>query len=113
MRQAGVLAAAGIIALDEMVDRLAEDHQRAAKLAAGLAGIPGLALDPGTPYTNMIFMSLSEEHTNLLAGDVAGALREMKILVSVVGERSFRLVTHYWIDDQAVDMTLAAFRKVL
>ena len=113
MRQAGVLAAAGIIALDEMVDRLAEDHQRAAKLAAGLAGTAGLALDPGTPFTNMIFMSLSEEHTNLLAGDVAGALREMKILVGVVGERSFRLVTHYWIDDQAVDMTLAAFRKVL
>jgi threonine aldolase len=113
MRQAGVLAAAGIVALEEMVDRLAEDHRRAAELAAGLAGIPGLKSDPGTPYTNMIFMSLSEQHTNLSAVDVARALREEHILVGVVGERSFRLVTHYWIDDQAVGMTLAAFQKVL
>jgi len=113
MRQAGILAAAGIVALDEMVDRLVEDHRRAANLAVGLAAIPGLKLDPGTPYTNMIFMSLSEEHTKLLAVDVARALRKEKILVGVVGERSFRLVTHYWIDDQAVNMTLEAFRKVL
>jgi threonine aldolase len=57
MRQAGVLAAAGIIALEKMRDRLAEDHARARRLAECLANLPDLVLDPGTPQTNMIFLS--------------------------------------------------------
>jgi threonine aldolase len=59
MRQAGILAAAGIIALEKMVDRLGEDHIRAKKLADGLRLIPGLVLDAGTPATNMVFLSLA------------------------------------------------------
>ena len=55
MRQAGILAAAGIVALETMVERLADDHRRARMLAEGLKEIPGIALDPGTPYTNMVF----------------------------------------------------------
>ncbi len=109
MRQAGVLAAAGIVALETMVERLAEDHARAKKLAQGLAKIPGLALDPGTPHTNMIFMNLAQETEPLTAQHVAQRLKERGVLVGVSGKRRFRLVTHYWIDDQAVEQALAAF----
>ncbi len=64
MRQAGVLAAAGIVALDEMVDRLAEDHQRAKVLAAGLAKIPGLAVQKKEHETNMVFVRLTDAVTH-------------------------------------------------
>ena len=61
MRQAGIVAAAGIVALENMVDRLDEDHTHAKQLASGLSSIPGITLDPDSPYTNMIFMSLTDE----------------------------------------------------
>lgn len=112
MRQAGVLAAAGIVAIERMVERLVEDHARAQCLAHGLAGVPGLVLDPGTPHTNMIFMNLSPE-VNLAATQVAQRLAAHGVLVGVSGTRRFRLVTHYWIDDQAVSRTVAAFGAVL
>ena len=113
MRQAGVLAAAGIIALETMVDRLVEDHVRAQNLAQGLAKIPGFVLDPGTPNTNMVFLSLAEETAPLTSGDMADRLAERGVKVGVVGERHFRLVTHYWIDDPAVEGALQAFADVL
>lgn len=112
MRQAGILAAAGIIALETMIDRLAEDHARAKRLALGLAKVKGLLLDPGTPYTNMIFCSLSDE----IRGDarhIATALSKLGVLVGVVSERRFRIVLHYWIDDKAVKHTVEAFSQVL
>ncbi len=112
MRQAGVLAAAGIVALETMVDRLVEDHARARRLAQGLAKIPGLVLDPGSPFTNMIFMSLAKD-CKLTAKEVAGRVAEHGIKVGVVGATRFRLVTHYWIDDAAVDKALVAFGEIL
>jgi threonine aldolase len=113
MRQAGVLAAAGIVALETMVDRLAEDHARARRLAHGLAQIPGIILDSGSPYTNMIFLSLTEETNPLTAQLVAQRLAEHGVRVGVIGKNRFRLVTHYWIDDAAVGQALAAFRASL
>jgi threonine aldolase len=113
MRQAGVLAAAGIIALETMVDRLTEDHIRADNLARGLSEIPGFILDPGTPNTNMVFLSLAEEYTSLTSGEVAQRLEERGVKVSALGKRRFRLVTHYWIDDAAVEDALQAFADVL
>jgi threonine aldolase len=112
MRQAGVLAAAGIVALETMVDRLAEDHQRARRLAQQLANIPGLTLEPGSPYTNMVYLRLGEEIL-LNAGQVAEHLRAYGVLVGAVGERRFRLVMHYWINDEDVNRVVAAFREVL
>jgi threonine aldolase len=112
MRQAGVLAAAGIVALQTMIDRLAEDHARAHRLATYLARVPGLALDPGSPATNMIFASLQPD-VDLSADKVATRLKEKAVLVGVVGERGFRLVTHCWIDDAAVEQVAAAFSSVL
>jgi threonine aldolase len=113
MRQAGILAAAGIVALENMPACLADDHLRARRLAQRLASIPGLVLDPGTPYTNMIFMSLSNDLHELDAQDVADRLLKKGVKVGVIGPRGFRLVTHFWIDDAAVDRAAAAFSEVM
>ncbi len=110
MRQAGILAAAGIVALETMVERLAEDHKRARYLAQGLAFLPWLELDPGTPYTNMIFMNLAENFP-ADAAQVADVLCEKNVRVGVVGRRRFRLVTHCWVDDAAIDKAVIAFQE--
>jgi threonine aldolase len=113
MRQAGILAAAGIESLDNMVERLAEDHTRAKRLAQDLEKIPGLILDPGSPKTNMIYLSLDDDLAPVTAQEVAQRLAERGVKVSPVGARRFRLVTHYWIDDAAVEKTVSAFSQVL
>ena len=113
MRQAGIIAAAGIIALESMVDRLGEDHLRAARLADGLRDLPGIILDPGTPRTNMIFLNLSDQAGTPDATTVAGELAARGVLVGVSGANRFRLVIHYWIDDPAVDLAVEAFHAVL
>lgn len=113
MRQAGVIAAAGIVALETMVERLAEDHERARKLARGLETIQGIVLDPGTPYTNMVYVNLSRDGQHLDADLIAQELAKRGVLVGIVGKSRFRLVTHYWIDDQAVDQTVETFGLVL
>ncbi|MDD5368890.1 MAG: low-specificity L-threonine aldolase [Anaerolineaceae bacterium] len=112
MRQAGILAAAGIVALEQMTSRLGEDHARARAIAQGLAKIPGLVLDPGTPATNMIFLSLADQVTQT-AAQVAACLAKCYIKVGVVGSRRFRVVCHYWIDDAAAEKTVAAFSEVM
>jgi threonine aldolase len=111
MRQAGILAAAGIVALETMVDRLAEDHKRAKYLTQGLSFLPWLVMDSGTPQTNMIFMSLADSFP-VGAKKVAEELAKKGVKVGVVGKGRFRLVTHYWIDDPAVDKAILAFQEV-
>jgi threonine aldolase len=108
MRQAGILAAAGIVALETMTDRMVEDHARARKLANGLKQITGLVLDPEVPATNMIFLSLASG-VKSDTSDVVEKLKRRGILAGVTGPRSFRLVLHYWIDDTGVEKTIAAF----
>jgi threonine aldolase len=112
MRQAGILAAAGIVALETMVERLSEDHARARRLADGLRGVPGLVLEPGTPATNMVFVSLAEE-IKATAAQVTVDLKKQGVLVGSTGERQFRLVVHYWIDDKAVQKAVSTFQHVL
>lgn len=112
MRQAGILAAAGIVALETMTTRLLEDHIRARKLAEGLKQIPGLVLDPEYPATNMIFLSVKPEVNSDLRILVEN-LKGRGILVDETGPRSFRLVLHYWIDDFGVERTIAAFNEVV
>jgi threonine aldolase len=111
MRQAGVLAAAGIIAIEKMSKRLGEDHARARRLAEGLANIPGFSLDFGLPPSNMVFISMNPSvgHT---AREAAEKFSKLGIRVGVVGERRFRMVIHFWIDDAAVEKTLAAFNSL-
>lgn len=112
MRQAGVLAAAGIVALEEIRPRLSEDHQRARALAEGLSAIPGIQVDTPQPASNMVYLTLAAE-VPLNAVQTAALLSERGVRVGTVGQRRFRLVTHYWIDDAAVQHTIQAFADVL
>jgi threonine aldolase len=113
MRQAGILAAAGVVALETMVSRLAEDHHRARILADQLREIQDLVLDLDTPHTNMVFLSLADGNRFDSAQQVASRLAQGGVKVGVVDKRRFRLVTHYWIDDQAIDIAVHEFKKVL
>jgi threonine aldolase len=112
MRQAGILAAAGIEALETMVQRLGEDHRRARLLAEGLSEVPGLKLDLNTPQTNMVFLSLVD-NVPFNADEVATQLARKMIRVDVTGSRQFRLVTHYWIDDNGVQRAVDAYKSLL
>jgi threonine aldolase len=112
MRQAGILAAAGLVALDSMVDRLVEDHRRASELANGLRKLSGIHFEMGLPQTNMVFPSLGSE-LKRNAAEITKELVNEGIKVSAVGERRLRLVTHAWVDDAAIQQTLNAFAKVL
>jgi len=112
MRQAGVLAAAGIVALETMVPRLGEDHARARRLAEGLSDIPGIVMDMGLPQSNMVFCALSEE-VPWDASQVVSALARHGVRVGAVSERRFRLVTHYWIKDSDIEAAIQAFASIL
>jgi threonine aldolase len=105
MRQAGLLAAAAIHALDHHIDRLADDHARARRLADGLQGLPGVNVT--APQTNMVFVDLPRDRA---AGAVA-ALRERGVLAT--GLYQLRLVTHLDVDDAGVDHAIATLRDVL
>lgn len=111
MRQAGILAAAGLEALQEVPDRLVEDHRRAQALAEGLNAIPGLKVEPYPPPSNMVFLSLEPE-VDVKAAEVVEQLRDRDIRVGVVADRRFRLVTHRWIDDQAISEVIKAFQSI-
>ncbi len=112
MRQVGVLAAAGIISLQSMIERLEDDHIRARRLANGLGDINGMDLDAGTPYTNMVYLSLGKK-VKFDAAEITRRMRTLGILLDPDGPRRFRLVTHCWIDDAGVDQAVDAFRTVL
>jgi threonine aldolase len=95
-----------------MTIRLGDDHARAKKLADGLRQIDGIVLDDGSPYTNMIYFTLADS-LPLNAPQTADKMKELGVLVDPDDWRRFRLVTHYWIDDAAVEKTVSAFKKVL
>ncbi|NTW97146.1 MAG: low-specificity L-threonine aldolase [Oscillochloris sp.] len=111
MRQAGIIAAAGIVALEEMVDRLADDHANARALAAGLADLPGLSIDLGLVQTNIVRFELSDPRLGV--GDLLDRLRERGVLMGSMGGRTIRAVTHYGIDADAVEVALRALREAL
>jgi threonine aldolase len=111
MRQAGILAAAGIIALEQMVDRLEEDHIRARHIAEKLTTIHGIELDIGMPASNMVFLKLADT-VKVNTDQVVSLLAEKGVLVGAVSPRKLRLVTHYWIREEAVDQVFTAFREV-
>ena len=112
MRQAGVLAAAGLVALDRMVDRLEEDHHNALMLARGLADIRGIRLYMDEPRTNMVFVDL-EDSVPFTAAEVAGRLWERGVRVGPVAERGLRLVTHYPIGEAEIATTISEIERLL
>jgi threonine aldolase len=110
MRQVGVLAAPGIIALTEMPGRLAEDHRRAKELASGLAAMPGIKLDPGNIETNIVIFEFS--HPRISIPSLVAELQKRKVLaLALTG--GVRFVTHKDVDDEDVERAIAACKEIL
>ncbi len=110
LRQAGILAAAGLIALDEMTKRLGEDHENARLLARLLAAIPGVSVDVGTVDINMVFFKVRVEGNQAaFAKAIVTAMRDRGVLISPPAGGEFRFVTHYWVDRARVETTAKAF----
>jgi threonine aldolase len=111
MRQAGILAAAGIVALTQMVDRLADDHANAKKLAAGLANTPGIEIDPDQIKSNIVFFDLIQN--GMTAQQLVAQLEAEGVRMLPVGPQRIRAVTHYHIAPEDIEHTLSTFSKIL
>ena len=111
MRQAGVIAAAGIVALDEGVDRLAEDHANARRLAVGIAEVPGIGIDPSAVQTDIVILHVDPSHAS--AADLVAALRQRGVQVSAISPSRIRAVTHLGVTAGDVDATIAAVREAM
>ena len=110
MRQSGVIAAAGLVALESMVERLPEDHRRARRLAEALAEINGITIDLEAVQTNIVIFKTEP------AVEQTAFVERMKsngVLVSNYGARGVRMVTHYQVDDAAIDRAIEAARSVM
>jgi threonine aldolase len=117
MRQAGILAAAGIVALEQMVERLAEDHENSKKLAYGLADFPQIEIDVDRVVTNIVnFAVLDNQQQRLNEAQTQRFLeqtREHGVLMGTMGEGTIRAVTHYGIDTDDIATALGGIRKTL
>jgi threonine aldolase len=111
MRQAGVLAAAGLVALDNMIERLAEDHANARQLAQGLANIDGLQVDPESIQTNIVIFEVDQGLGS--ATEFMSALDREGVKVSYPGVQSVRMVTHRHIDGSDIDEALVRVSNVV
>jgi len=112
MRQVGIVAAAGIISLEKMTKRLGEDHARAKKLSEMLKQVEGLVFDAELPSTNMVYFNLAD-HVSFDETVLCEKMLKFGVLVDWASQRRIRLVTHYWVDDEAVEKTVRAFRSVM
>ncbi|AGY59599.1 threonine aldolase family protein [Gloeobacter kilaueensis] len=109
MRQVGLLAAAGLYALDHHIERLAEDHRRARQLAEQLAQLPAFSVDLEVVHTNIVMVDVQADYT---AAAVAADLAAHGVRVSVFGPQRLRLVTHLDINDGAIEQALAVFKRL-
>ena len=111
MRQSGIIAAAGITALEQMVDRLAEDHENAKHLAEGIARIPGLSIDLNRVQTNIVYFDMADEQLD--AGAFVTQLTARGIKILQVAPSRLRAVTHYGIIAEDIDLALTAMNEVM
>ncbi|OGP60433.1 MAG: threonine aldolase [Deltaproteobacteria bacterium RBG_13_61_14] len=111
MRQAGILAAAGLYALDHHVERLAEDHRNARRLAEGLAGLEGIAVDLAKVETNMTFLEVTRP--GLDAFTYAGRLKQLGVLINPLGKSRLRAVTHLDVSRDDIETAIPIFQKAL
>jgi threonine aldolase len=112
MRQAGVLAAAGLIALEKMTLRLHEDHANARWLAEGLAGMSQFEIDLARVQTNMVFFGVRED-AGITAPELVERLKAHRVQIMAMGKYRFRAVTHYWIRPEHIDLVLDAIQEAL
>jgi threonine aldolase len=110
MRQAGIIAAACLYALDHHVERLADDHANSRYLAEGLAEVPGIDLDPATVETNIVWFDVRRPTS---AAEVSGTLKEQGVLIGAYGPTRMRAVTHLDVDRDGIDGALQALRRIL
>ena len=110
MRQAGVIAAPGIVALETMVNRLEEDHRNARLLAAGIAKIEGLRVDTERVQTNMVMVDTSG--LGVTEATFVSSLREAGVLVSAMGKNQARLVTHRGVEKEDIEKAMPVIAKV-
>jgi threonine aldolase len=110
MRQAGIIAAACLYALDHHVERLADDHANARHLAEGLAEMPGIDLDPATVETNIVWFDVRGP---ISAIELGAALKEQGVLIGAFGPTRMRAVTHLDVDRAGIDAVLETLRRVL
>jgi threonine aldolase len=110
MRQVGVLAAAGLVALEEMPPKLHEDHANARRLAEGLAELPGVKIDAERVVTNIVIFDVAD--TGIAADAICARLAERNVLASGFGT-SIRMVTHYDVSRAGIEKALAALREVV
>jgi threonine aldolase len=110
MRQAGILAAAGIYALDHHWERLAEDHRNAKRLALGLSELQGVSVNPNHVETNIVIFDVTA--SGLTAPQAAESTKKKGVLIHAFGKTQIRLVTHLGISPEDVEKALEAFRKV-
>jgi threonine aldolase len=111
MRQAGILAAAGLVALDTMIDRLAEDHANAHQLAVGLANIDGIHVEPDTIQTNIVIFEVDRSIGS--ATEFISALAREGVKVTYPGQQSIRMVTHRHIERAGVEEALGRVASVV
>jgi len=111
MRQSGIIAAAGIAALEQMVDRLAEDHENAKRLAEGIARIPGLSIELNRIQTNIVYFDVADDRFD--AGALVKQLVGRGVKILQVGPGRLRAVTHYGINAEDIDLALAAMSEVM
>ncbi len=111
MRQAGVIAAAGIVALEQMVERLAEDHANACALAAGLSELPGIQVEEVAVRTNIVYFNVIRPDMN--AAQLIARLADQGVRMLPVGPRRIRAVTNYHVTAEGIAAALAAFRAIL
>lgn len=108
MRQVGVIAAAGVVALDTMIDRMAEDHANARKLGTALAGMPGIEIDLDALQTNIVRFGVPDQKGN----EIAARLKEEGVIING-GDSDLRFVPHYGIDSEDIDIAIVAMDKIM
>ncbi len=111
MYQTGVLAAAGIVALEQMVDRLADDHRNARLLAEGLNEFKAISIDLDLVQTNVVDLVLVTEE--ITPAQLSGELSQRGVLMPARGETRMRAITHYGIEREDIETTLKEFRHIL
>ena len=111
MRQSGIIAAAGIDALEQMVDRLAEDHENARHLAEGIARIPGLSIELNRIQTNIVYFDMAKD--GFTAEKLVTQLADRGTKILQVAPGRLRAVTHYGISAEDIDLALAALNEVM
>ena len=111
MRQAGILAAAGLYALEHNIPRLAEDHANARRLAARLQQIPDISIAPGAVATNILFFDVHSQKLSL--PEFVAALKREGVLLNAVGSRTCRAVTHLDVSAEAIEQAADAIACVL